>query len=380
MIELKNIDVTFQSEGNIVHAVRDVSLSVEKGDIYGIVGYSGAGKSTLVRTINLLQRPTQGEVFVNGQNLSVLPPNELRIERKKIGMIFQHFNLMRQRTVAGNVAYPLRGAGLSKQEINAKVNELLSLVGLADKKEAYPSQLSGGQKQRVAIARALANDPEVLLCDEATSSLDPKTTSSILELLKDLNKKLALTIVIITHEMEVVKEICNKVAVMEEGEVVEQGDLVSIFTSPKERLTQEFINTATHIDQAAEKVLNHPTLLRLTGDDVLANITYVGESTSSPLIASLYARFGVTTNILYGNVEILQNTPIGNLIVVLSGKSESRAEAVAYLEANNVTVKTIEHKQNIISLDQEDYLRREKDEWIFRNIFSKCFKYSRRND
>lgn len=353
MIELKNIDVTFQSEGNIVHAVRDVSLSVEKGDIYGIVGYSGAGKSTLVRTINLLQRPTQGEVFVNGQNLSVLPPNELRIERKKIGMIFQHFNLMRQRTVAGNVAYPLRGAGLSKQEINAKVNELLSLVGLADKKEAYPSQLSGGQKQRVAIARALANDPEVLLCDEATSSLDPKTTSSILELLKDLNKKLALTIVIITHEMEVVKEICNKVAVMEEGEVVEQGDLVSIFTSPKERLTQEFINTATHIDQAAEKVLNHPTLLRLTGDDVLANITYVGESTSSPLIASLYARFGVTTNILYGNVEILQNTPIGNLIVVLSGKSESRAEAIAYLEANNVTVKTIEHKQNIISLDQE---------------------------
>ncbi|HLR72322.1 MAG TPA: methionine ABC transporter ATP-binding protein [Pseudogracilibacillus sp.] len=353
MIELKNIEVTFQSEETSVQAVKDVSLSVEKGDIYGIVGYSGAGKSTLVRTINLLQRPTQGEVFVNGRNLSILSPNELRNERKKIGMIFQHFNLMRQRTVAGNVAYPLRRTGLSKEEMNAKVEELLQLVGLADKKEAYPSQLSGGQKQRVAIARALANDPEVLLCDEATSSLDPKTTSSILELLKDLNKKLALTIVIITHEMEVVKEICNKVAVMEDGEVVEQGDLVSIFTSPKERLTQEFINTATHIDQAAEKVLNHPTLLNLSNDDVLANITYVDETTSTPLVASLYARFGVTTNILYGNVEILQNTPIGNLIVVLSGKSESRAEAIAYLEANNVTVKTIEHKQNIISLDQE---------------------------
>lgn len=354
MIELKNIEVTFQSEENIVHAVRDVSLAVDKGDIYGIVGYSGAGKSTLVRTINLLQRPTAGEVFVNGQNLSVLSSNELRMERKKIGMIFQHFNLMRQRTVADNVAYPLYKSGLSKQEIANKVDELLTLVGLADKKEAYPSQLSGGQKQRVAIARALANDPELLLCDEATSSLDPKTTASILELLKDLNKKLALTIVIITHEMEVVKEICNKVAVMEDGEVVEQGDLVSIFTSPKEKLTQEFINTATHIDQAAEKVLNHPTLLNLTRDDVLANITYVGESTSSPLIASLYARFGITTNILYGNVEILQDTLIGNLIVVLSGEESKREEAIAYLESNQVKVKTIQHNQNIISFNQEE--------------------------
>jgi D-methionine transport system ATP-binding protein len=356
MIDLKNIDVTFQNDENIVQAVKDVSLSVDKGDIYGIVGYSGAGKSTLVRTINLLQRPTAGEVFVNGQNLSVLSSNELRNERKKIGMIFQHFNLMRQRTAADNVAYPLYKSGLSKQEIDTKVDELLTLVGLADKKEAYPSQLSGGQKQRVAIARALANDPEVLLCDEATSSLDPKTTASILELLKDLNKKLALTIVIITHEMEVVKEICNKVAVMEDGEVVEQGDLVSIFTSPKEKLTQEFINTATHIDQAAEKVLNHPTLLNLTNEDVLASITYVGESTSSPLIASLYARFGVTTNILYGNVEILQDTPIGNLIVVLSGEDSKREEAVAYLEANNVSVKTIRHHKNVFSFNQEEII------------------------
>ena len=189
------------------------------------------------------------------------------------------------------------------------------------------------------------------MCDEATSSLDPKTTASILDLLKELNEKLSLTIVIITHEMEVVKEVCNKVAVMEEGEVVEQGDLVSVFTSPKESLTQEFIRTATHIDQAVERVLNHPTLLQLSKDDVLANITYVGESTSSPLIASLYARFGVTTNILYGNVEILQNTPIGNLIVVFSGSAEHRAEAISYLKANQVMVKTIEHQQNVISLN-----------------------------
>lgn len=356
MIELKNIDVTFQNNENIVHAVKDVTLSVDKGDIYGIVGYSGAGKSTLVRTINLLQRPTAGEVFVNGQNLSILSPNELRQERKKIGMIFQHFNLMNQRTAAENVAYPLYKSGLTKQEIEVKVEELLKLVGLADKNEAYPSQLSGGQKQRIAIARALANDPEVLLCDEATSSLDPKTTSSILELLKDLNKKLSLTIVIITHEMEVVKEICNKVAVMEEGKVLEKGDLVSIFTSPKEKLTQEFINTSTHIDQAAEKVINHPTLLNLTKNDVLASITYIGESTSSPLIASLYARFGVTTNILYGNVEILQGTPIGSLIVVLSGAERKREEAITYLETNNVTVKTIQHKQNILSFNKEEII------------------------
>ncbi len=360
MIELKNIDVTFETSEQTVQAVKDVSLSVDKGDIYGIVGYSGAGKSTLVRTINLLQRPTAGEVFVNGQNLSVLSAEELRTERKKIGMIFQHFNLMSQRTVAGNVAYPLYKSGLSQQAIDEKVNELLVLVGLADKTDAYPSQLSGGQKQRVAIARALANDPEVLLCDEATSSLDPKTTASILELLKDLNKKLSLTIVIITHEMEVVKEICHKVAVMEEGEVIEKGDLVSIFTAPQERLTQEFIQTATHIDQAAEKVINHPTLLSLTPDDVLVSITYVGESTSSPLLASLYARFGVTTNILYGNVEILQGTPIGNLIVVLSGDTGQRDQAIAYLEAKQVTVKEIKHQTNVISFAEEKLIYEEE--------------------
>lgn len=347
MIELKNINVTFQTEEQTVHAVKDVSLSIDKGDIYGIVGYSGAGKSTLVRTINLLQRPTAGEVFVAGNNLSILSSKELRTERKKIGMIFQHFNLMRQRSVADNVAYPLYKSGLSEQEIDEKVVELLELVGLADKKEAYPAQLSGGQKQRVAIARSLANDPEVLLCDEATSSLDPKTTASILELLKDLNKKLALTIVVITHEMEVVKEICNKVAVMEEGEVVEAGDLVSIFTSPKETLTQTFINTANHIDQAIEKIIEHPTLLELGPEDVLANITYVGRSTSLPLTTELYSNFGITTNILYGNVEILQNTPIGNLIVVLSGEENKRQEAIDYLEAHNVTVKIFQDTKKL---------------------------------
>lgn len=353
MIELKKVDVTFEDERQTVNAVQNVTLSVAKGDIYGIVGYSGAGKSTLVRTINLLQRPTAGQVIVDGEDLSALPPKSLRTARKKIGMIFQHFNLMRARTVAGNIAYPLKHSGLSKKEMDKKIDELLELVGLSDKKHTYPSQLSGGQKQRVAIARALANDPEVLLCDEATSALDPKTTSSILELLKKLNKKLSLTIVIITHEMQVVKEICNKVAVMDDGKVVEKGDLVSLFTEPKEALTHEFIDTATHIDKALEKIRKHPTLLELTEEDVLASITYVGKSTSTPLIASLYAQFGVTTNILYGNVEILQQTPVGNLIVVLSGEKKQREKAIAFLESNHVKVSQLEYEQRVIPLNRK---------------------------
>ena len=219
MLKLRDIDVVFHDEDRVVTAVKDVNLDVEKGEIYGIVGYSGAGKSTLVRTINLLQIPTTGTVPVNGQELMSLNARELRQARKKIGMIFQHFNLMESRTIFENVAYPLRGSGLNKKEKAAKVAELLSLVGLKEKTDAYPNQLSGGQKQRVAIARALANDPDILLCDEATSALDPKTTSSILDLLRELNEKLGLTIVIITHEMSVVKDLCHKVAVMENGQI-----------------------------------------------------------------------------------------------------------------------------------------------------------------
>lgn len=356
MITLNNVSVTFAGKETTIKAVEHVQLTVEKGDVFGIVGYSGAGKSTLVRTINLLQRPTEGSVIVSGQDLLSLKPKQLRAARKKIGMIFQHFNLMGSRTIAENVAYPLRKSGLSKTEIKEKVASLLDLVGLTDKSDAYPSQLSGGQKQRVAIARSLANDPEVLLCDEATSALDPKTTLSILELLKELNQKLALTIVIITHEMQVVKEICNKVAVMENGHVVEKGDLVSIFTEPKERITKEFINTATHVEQALENILKHPTLLDLQFNDVLANISYVGESTSDPLIATLTTRFGVTTNILFGNVEILQETPVGNLIVVLSGEPGRRDKAIAYLKSKNVKVALIHHQHQVIPLKQETHI------------------------
>ncbi len=223
MIELTHISKNFASGGRTVHAVQDVSLSIGKGEIFGIIGFSGAGKSTLVRCINLLERPTSGSVTVDGKEMTALSARELRQARKKIGMIFQHFNLMPSRTVFGNVAYPLRGSGLSGEQIADKVHRLLELVGIGDKAEAYPKQLSGGQKQRVAIARALANDPNVLLCDEATSALDPQTTKAILRLLKDLNEKLGITVVIITHEMAVVKEICDRVTVMEHGRVVESG-------------------------------------------------------------------------------------------------------------------------------------------------------------
>lgn len=341
MITLSNIQVTFENGSQSVTAVQDVSLQVDAGDVYGIVGYSGAGKSTLVRVINLLQRPSAGSVVVNGQDLLALQPKELRLARKRIGMIFQHFHLMNSRTIYDNVDFPLKSSKLSKRERDLKVKQLLELVGLSDKLDAYPSQLSGGQKQRVAIARALANDPEILLCDEATSALDPKTTLSILELLKKLNRTLGLTIVIITHEMQVVKEICNKVAVMEAGRIVEQGDIVSIFSRPQNTLTRDFINTATHIEQMLDKLTSHPSLLHLKDNDMLCKISYIGDSTSEPVISELTARYRVKTNILFANVEILQQTPIGNLIVVMSGTPGDLEGALQYLQSARVDVEVI---------------------------------------
>lgn len=355
MIDLKDVSVIFQGDKQKeIKAVQNVSLHVNKGDVYGIVGYSGAGKSTLVRTINLLQRPTSGKVVINKKVITDLSEKELRQARKKIGMIFQHFNLMGSRTIFDNVAFPLKRSKLTKSQISKKVLELLDLVGLGDKADAYPSQLSGGQKQRVAIARALANDPEILLCDEATSALDPKTTSSILELLKKLNKDLGLTIVIITHEMQVVKEICNKVAVMEDGHVIEEGSLLEIFTNPQNQLTKDFINTATHVDQGIDTVLSHPTLLNLKETDVLAKLSFVGGSTSEPLIAKLNNSFQVQGNILFGNVEILQETPVGTLLLVLSGSTEKIAEAIDYLQSNDVTV-------SIISAEYIDERQKKED-------------------
>lgn len=337
MIDFKNVSVTFHDSGKEVKAVRNVNLTIEDQDIYGIVGYSGAGKSTLVRTINLLQKPTAGKVLVNGTDLTTLSEKDLRSHRRKIGMIFQHFNLLESLTIFNNVAFPLRHTGKSKQEIKQKVGELLKLVGLANKADAYPSQLSGGQKQRVAIARALANDPQILLSDEATSALDPKTTLQILRLLKKLNKQLGLTIVLITHQMEAVKAVCNKVAVMEYGQVIEQGSAVQIFSEPQEKLTQEFIRVASHVDEALT-TLRQSDRFHLKNDEQLLQLTYNGTNTDQPLIASLFSNFGVVANILYGNVDLIQDVPLGNLIISLRGNADKRRSSIDYLKGQGVHV------------------------------------------
>ncbi|MCH4177536.1 MAG: ATP-binding cassette domain-containing protein [Streptococcaceae bacterium] len=334
MINLKNIDVKFTSKNKTVTAVDDVSLTIEKGDIYGIVGYSGAGKSTLVRIINLLQIPTKGSVVVDGTDLLTLSDHDLRMARKNIGMIFQHFNLMASRTIFDNVAFPLKGSGLSKQAVKEKVDELLDLVGILDKKDNYPAQLSGGQKQRVAIARALANDPKILLCDEATSALDPKTTLAVLELLKSINEKLGITIVIITHEMQVVKEICNQVAVMEAGKIIEKGQVVDIFQNPKNPLTVDFIRTATHIEQAEKNIVKHT-------NKPIYELKFVGNrTTEEPIIINLYREFGVVAGILYGNIEFVQNTSIGSLLVTLDHVTDFQA-IQRYLNEKDAQIKIV---------------------------------------
>ncbi|GFP77728.1 methionine ABC transporter ATP-binding protein [Clostridium fungisolvens] len=341
MILLKNVSKTYHSKDGKVEAVKNVNLYVEPGKIVGIIGYSGAGKSTLIRCINLLEKPTSGEVIVNDKELTKLSPKELRKSREKIGMIFQHFNLMRSRDVFENVAYPLKGKGLSRERIKEKVESLLNLVGLSDKVKAYPSQLSGGQKQRVAIARALANDPQVLLCDEATSALDPETTHSILSLLKEINEKLALTIVLITHQMEVVKEICHEVAVMDKGEVVEAGSLVQIFSEPKANMTKNFISTIFKYDKIYELLNSNSFIGELTEEEIIAKISFVGQNTGQAFISKLSRKFKVDASILFGNIEIIQQVPIGNLIVKLNGAREGIRTAFEYLEEKNVHVEVI---------------------------------------
>ncbi|MDR3190420.1 MAG: ATP-binding cassette domain-containing protein [Lactobacillaceae bacterium] len=346
VIELTDVNVTFRQKNQEIIAVQKESLTVEEGDIYGIVGYSGAGKSTLVRTVNLLQKPTSGSVLVNGIEMTTQSAADLRDKRKKIGMIFQHFNLMDELSVFGNVAQPLKHSSLSKQEKTVKINQLLDLVGLADRSNNFPAQLSGGQKQRVAIARALANDPEILISDEATSALDPRTTNQILALLKKLNEDLGLTILLITHEMQAVKSIANKVAVMEDGHIIERGTLLEIFTNPQQQLTKDFINTATNREDALVKVQDLLTIRPLANNEQLVQIEYVGEETAHPLLSTVFADYGVTTNILYSNMEILTQTPVGTALVVLAGTSSQINQAIEFFEAHSVKVEKISTEVN----------------------------------
>ena len=341
MIELTHISKNFASGGRTVHAVQDVSLSIGKGEIFGIIGFSGAGKSTLVRCINLLERPTSGSVTVDGKEMTALSARELRQARKKIGMIFQHFNLMPSRTVFGNVAYPLRGSGLSGEQIADKVHRLLELVGIGDKAEAYPKQLSGGQTQRVAIARALANDPNVLLCDEATSALDPQTTKAILRLLKDLNEKLGITVVIITHEMAVVKEICDRVTVMEHGRVVEQGEVFNVFADPRQEITRSFIHTTSNLRKIEELIEEDSPVVQLKPGELIVRLSYIQRNVSEPLISTVSRKFDITLNSIFSDIAIVQNAPIGGTVAIISGEREQITQAIAYLIEKNVGVEVI---------------------------------------
>lgn len=343
MISLRNISKTYTTSNNLVDALKKVNLEIREGEICGIIGFSGAGKSTLVRCINLLEVPTEGEVFVDNQELTLLSPKKLREARKNIGMIFQHFNLMKSKTVFKNIAYPLKGSGLSKLEIEKRVKELLDLVGLSDKVSSYPNQLSGGQKQRVAIARALANNPKVLLCDEATSALDPQTSQSILNLLKGINKRLGLTIVIITHDMSVVKEICDNVVVMENGRIVEHGDLIQIVTKPRQKVTKDFIATVFQDNRVYDLLENDYFINDIKKDEVLAKIVFVGQNTGQAFMSKLTKNYKVDASILFGNIEIVKNTPVGYLVVKLSGNKENLIGASKYLKENNIEMEVLKN-------------------------------------
>ncbi|WP_137596798.1 methionine ABC transporter ATP-binding protein [Paucilactobacillus kaifaensis] len=341
IIELKDISVTFKNDGNVVKAVKNVNLKIERGDIYGIIGYSGAGKSTLVRVINLLQAPTSGTVSVAEQRLQELKPQELRQARKRVGMIFQHFNLMKSRTVLGNVEYPLLSKKISKKERREKATNLLNLVGLAKYADEYPSRLSGGQKQRVAIARALANDPDVLISDEATSALDPKTTISILQLLKKLNVELGLTIVLITHEMQVIKSICHNVAVMEDGEIIERGRVAKVFTAPQQKLTNDFIETSTNV-QAAIKRITAEIDLQLAANQRLVYLNFVGNTAKEGIISGLAQKYQIDINILFANIDQIDGENVGYMISIFSGQPELINGAIKSLISADVKVRILE--------------------------------------
>lgn len=352
MILLEKISKTYKSKNQRIEALKKVNLTIENGDIFGIIGYSGAGKSTLIRCINLLEKPDSGRVIINDVDLTALTPKELRRQREKIGMIFQHFNLMNRRNVFENVAYPLKGKGLSKKEIEYKVLNLLELVGIKDKVYSYPSQLSGGQKQRVGIARALANDPEVLLCDEATSALDPQNTRAILGLLKEINRKLDLTIVIITHQMDVIKEICNKVAVMEDGIVVEEGSIVEVISNPRTRITKEFI-AHTEGDDNVNKIINQSFLKESTQYELTVRLLFIGQAAGQPFISKLSIEYGILANILFGSIENIQEISLGRLVVRFSGNKIKIQEAIGYLEQNHIKVEVLKEDGDIKSSDAQ---------------------------
>ncbi|WP_125666187.1 methionine ABC transporter ATP-binding protein [Paenibacillus baekrokdamisoli] len=330
MIELVNISKAYRSGSVSVEAIRNINLTVNKGEIFGIIGHSGAGKSTLLRCVNLLERPTTGSVKVGGAELTTLSPGQLQNQRRRIGMIFQHFNLLSLATVRENIAFPLRLAKLGKKEINHRVDELLQLVGLTDHADKYPSQLSGGQKQRVGIARALANNPDVLLCDEATSALDPQTTNSILALLVDINQKLGITILLITHEMHVIRSICDRVAVIDQGEVVEMGEVLKVFLKPEHAVTLDFVS------QVADSF--DPRELVGVRKGKLVRLNYVGDLTYEPILYNAVKATSIQFTILQGIVSRMKGTPYGQLVIELIGSGSEVDKVIAVLRGEGLDV------------------------------------------
>ncbi|KUF27643.1 MULTISPECIES: methionine ABC transporter ATP-binding protein [Lysinibacillus] len=340
MIEFQNVAKTFKFGDREVNAVKDVSLSIQQGEIFGIIGFSGAGKSTLLRLVNLLESPTHGTVQVQGVDINSLTPKEVRKLRRRIGMIFQNFNLFSSRTVAGNVAYPLKLAGVPKKEINERVAELLSFVGLTEKANDYPEQLSGGQKQRVGIARALATSPDILICDEATSALDPDTTGEILRLLKKVNKDLGITILLITHEMNVIQQICDRVAVMENGAVIESNSVFDIFTNPQHLTTQRFIQSVQQ-DRPSASLLEE---WRKKGGKNLYRVIFKGDIASDPILSRVTRKFDVDVNIVYGSVREIQEKFYGNLLVSFEGHSDKIPSVLTELQ-DIVTVEEVKFNE-----------------------------------
>lgn len=342
MIQLSHIEKTYDSPSGPVKALKGIDLTIERGEIFGIIGLSGAGKSTLIRCINMLERPTAGKVIVDGQDMTSMSEKELRKARKNIGMIFQHFNLLSSATVYDNIAFPLRLSHTPEAEIKKKVLPLLELVGLADKAHQYPSQLSGGQKQRVGIARALASEPKVLLCDEATSALDPQTTRSILELIQDINRKLSLTVVVITHEMQVIKDICDKVAVIENGVIAEQGTVFEVFTNPQKPITKDFISVLLSNELPAAFRGGEVSKEPLPGAYLLLRLTFIGESADDPVLAGMIRKFPeIEVTMLFGNLDQIKSTPFGRMIIGITGPEAKIQEAIQYLRQQDLKEEVI---------------------------------------
>lgn len=340
MIRLGNISKEFKTKKGIVRAVDGINLHVKKGEIHGVIGYSGAGKSTLIRCVNLLERPTTGKVWINNVDITSLSLNDLRKTRQKIGMIFQHFNLLKTATVYNNIAVPLKLLGYNNTEVENRVAKYAEIVGLTEKLESFPSQLSGGQKQRVAIARALAQEPEILLSDEATSALDPETTEAILELLLKINRELGITILLITHEMNVIQKICDDVSVLEAGKVVEYGSAIDLFAKPQHPTTRKFLSTIS------QRNLSPSLIQQLNVSGSVIRLTFLGESTGKPLLAEVSKVYDVQPNILTANIIELKNGIVGNIVVHLNGEAQIVQKALTYFTENGVAVEELGGEQN----------------------------------